>query len=401
MTTNVALCPWNKTHQLLHIGLKGRIPNAEQLAPSNLVFLIDVSGSMGPVDRLPLIKEGLKMMVRQLRAEDKVSLVVYAGSAGEVLAPTSGDQKQTIINAIDNLNAGGSTAGGQGIELAYNLAKKSFITGGNNRVILATDGDFNVGVSDTAQLTRIIEEKRKDGIFLTVLGVGQDNLKDGRMMQIADIGNGNYYYLDTMKEAQKVLVRELGSTIYTIAKDVKIQIEFNPNTVKEYRLIGYEKRVLNEEDFNNDKKDAGEIGAGHTVTALYEIVPAGAKGENTSLDALKYQKTQTVASDEILTVKLRYKEPTADVSKLITKTIKSSEINSEPAGDFAWAASVAEVGMLLRNSEFKGTASYDAVIKALRANIGEDKFGLKSEFITLVETAQGLAPNQSGTLQFK
>lgn len=401
ITTDLAICPWNKDHQLLRIGLKGRTPDTSKLPASNLVFLIDVSGSMNDQDKLPLLKEGFKMMVNQLRAEDKVSIVTYAGNAGVVLEPTSGDQKEKIKAALDNLQAGGSTAGSAGMNRAYELAKQNFIKDGNNRVVWATDGDFNVGISSTSELVRAMEEKRKDGIFLTLLGFGQGNIKDSRMQQVADQGNGNYYYIDNIKEARKVLVNELGSTLYTIAKDVKVQIEFNPAAVESYRLVGYEKRLLAKEDFNNDKKDAGEIGAGHTVTALYELVPAGSKDTTPSVDALKYQKTQPVSSDEVMTVKLRYKEPDEDTSKLLSRTIGKSDVKKEPAGDFAWAASVTEFGMLLRNSEFKGTATYDEVIKAAKANTGEDKHGLRAEFITLVEAAQTIAPSGNGQMQFK
>jgi Ca-activated chloride channel homolog len=402
VTTNLAVCPWNKAHQLLRIGLKGKTPDASKLPPSNLVFLIDVSGSMQDANKLPLLKEGFKMMVRQLRPEDKVSIAVYAGNAGKVLDPTPGSDKDKILWAIDQLQAGGSTAGGEGILLAYQLAKDSFIKGGNNRVILATDGDFNVGVSNTGDLTRVIEEKCKDGIFLTILGFGEGNIKDSRLVQIADKGNGSYHYIDNIKEAKKVLVTELGSTLFTIAKDVKIQIEFNPAQVKAYRLVGYEKRILAKEDFNDDKKDAGEIGAGHTVTALYEVVPASSSETFGNVDNLKYQqKVQPVASDEVMTVKLRYKEPNEDVSKLITHAITKSDIKDEPTGDFAFASAVAEFGMLLRGSEFKGDSSYDYVKKTAKANLGEDKFGFRAEFATLVETAESLDNSGSGNIQFK
>ncbi len=401
VTTHLALCPWKKDHQLLQIAIKGRTPEATKLPPSNLVFLIDVSGSMMDTDKLPLLKDGMKMMVNQLRPEDKVSLVVYAGNAGKVLEPTPGSEKSKIIAAIDNLQAGGSTAGGEGILLAYQTAKENFMREGNNRVVLATDGDFNVGVSRTSELTRLIEDKRKDGVFLTVLGFGQGNYKDNRMEELADKGNGNYYYIDTIKEARKVLVDELGSTLFTIAKDVKIQIEFNPAAVKAYRLIGYENRVMAKEDFNDDKKDAGEIGAGHTVTALYEIVPAGSEEKFGNTDDLKYQKTQQVSSNEVMTVKLRYKEPTSDTSKLITQTIQKSQVQEEPTGDFAWASTVAEFGMLLRDSEFKGSSTYEDVLKRARANIGEDKFGFRNEFVSLVETARNIAPSQNGQINFK
>ncbi len=402
ITTNMAVCPWNNQHQLLHIGLKGRTPDAAQLSPSNLVFLIDVSGSMDEPDKMPLLKDSFKMMINQLRPQDKVSIVVYAGNAGLVLPPTYGDHKEQIIAAIDAMQAGGSTAGGAGMQFAYQIAKEQFISGGNNRVVWATDGDFNVGTSDTSELVRLVEGHRQEGVFLTLLGFGQGNYKDGRMQQIADKGNGNYYYIDNLKEARKVLVNELGSVLFTIAKDVKIQIEFNPSAVQSYRLIGYEKRLLAKEDFNNDKKDAGEIGAGHTVTALYEIVPAGVQEEGNSVDPLKYQKAKSVnVSDEVMTVKLRYKQPNENTSKLITRTIKKSQITNEPTGDFAWASSVAEFGMLLRNSEFKGSATYDHVLRTARANINDDRFGLKIEFITMVENAENIAPSQNGQMQFK
>ncbi|MBF0386548.1 MAG: VWA domain-containing protein [Candidatus Omnitrophica bacterium] len=401
ITTDLAACPWAPGHQLMRIGLKGKIPSGTNLPPSNLVFLIDVSGSMSDGDKLPLLKEGFKMMVQQLRAQDYVSIVVYAGNAGQVLAPTSGADKYRILSAIDSLNAGGSTAGGEGIQLAYRVAQESFISGGNNRVILATDGDFNVGIADTASLERMIEEKRKAGVFLTILGFGQGNLKDGRMQSIADKGNGNYSYIDSLQEARKVLVEELGSTLFTIAKDVKIQVEFNPAAVKAYRLIGYEKRLLAKEDFNNDQKDAGEIGAGHTVTALYEIVPAGAvegwSYVRPGVDPLKYQAqspvyTGAVNDHEVATVKLRYKEPDGDASKLIAKTVKRSDAVRYPKGDFAWASAVAEFGMLLRGSEFRGYASYDRVLNDTRNNIGNDPNGLRAEFISLVETARSIMP---------
>lgn len=400
ITTDLAVCPWNQGHQLLRVGLKGKIPAGFTLPPSNLVFLIDVSGSMSDEDKLPLLKEGFKMMVQQLRPQDYVSIVVYAGHAGEVLSPTSGADKGSILSAIDSLQAGGSTAGGAGIRLAYQIAKQNFIKGGNNRIILATDGDFNVGVSDTAELTRMIEEKRREGVFLTILGFGQDNLKDSRMMQLADNGNGNYFYIDNLQEAQKVLVNELGSTLFTIAKDVKIQIEFNPASVKAYRLIGYEKRVLAKEDFNNDRKDAGEIGAGHTVTALYEIVPAGpwsAFESTPKVDPLKYQSKPKVIfpninSNEVATVKLRYKEPNGDASKLLSRTVKRSDYVRYPSGDFAWASAVAEFGMLLRGSEYRGQASYEHALNIARSNIGNDPQGMRSEFITLIEIARDLDP---------
>lgn len=403
ITVDAATAPWNDKHQLVRIGLKGKSLEAETLPPSNLVFLIDVSGSMNNADKLPLLKQAYRMMVNQLSDKERVAIVVYAGAAGKVLDSTPGSQKSTIMQAIDNLTAGGSTAGGQGIQLAYQIAQENFIKGGNNRVVLATDGDFNIGVSNTADLTRLIEEKRQKGIFLTVLGFGNGNYKDNRMEQLADKGNGNYYYIDTLQEAKKVLVQELGSTLFTIAKDVKIQVEFNPTQVKAYRLIGYENRVMAKEDFNDDTKDAGELGAGHTVTALYEIVLAGSEETFGDVDPLKYQTTQVAPSDDLLTVKLRYKKPDEDVSKLIEKTIAKSEITAAPQGDFAFAAAVAEFGMLLRQSEHKGNATYSQVLQAAQNAKGEDSFGYRAEFIKLVEQAQVLdsRPEPGQGIQFK
>jgi Ca-activated chloride channel family protein len=405
VTADLALCPWNRDHQLLRIGLKGMVPDAAHLPASNLVFLIDVSGSMAREDKLPLLKEGFRMMVHSLRPEDKVSIVVYAGNAGIVLQPTSGADKDTINSAIDRLQSGGSTAGGAGIMLAYQLAREQFIEGGNNRVILATDGDFNVGISSTAEMEALIEDRRRDGVFLTVLGFGQGNVKDNRMETLADKGNGNYYYIDSLREAKKVLVSELGSTLFTIAKDVKVQVEFNPVHVKGYRLIGYENRMLAKEDFNDDRKDAGEIGAGHTVTALYELVPADSDENIGGVDALKYAepvRREVRNTDEVLTVKLRYKLPDGDDSRLITCPVKKPHALREPAGDFAWVSAVAEFGMLLRDSEYQGQSSYGHVLDTASANIGEDEFGFRAEFIALVERAAGTAPDsRRGEINFK
>ncbi|MDP5016876.1 MAG: VWA domain-containing protein, partial [Dolichospermum sp.] len=315
VTTEVTAAPWNPQHKLVQVGLQGKRLESETLPPSNLVFLIDVSGSMGEADKLPLVQQSLKLLVNKLRPEDRVSLVVYAGNAGVVLPATPGNQKTKILAAIDRLQAGGSTAGGQGIELAYKIAKQNFLKSGNNRVILATDGDFNVGVSSDAELTRLIEQKRDQGIFLTVLGFGTGNYKDGKMEQLADKGNGNYAYIDTLLEAKKVLVNDIRGTLFTIAKDVKIQVEFNPAKVQAYRLIGYENRLLQNQDFNDDKKDAGEIGSGHSVTALYEIIPTGTKSDVKlpEVDPLRYQRSGVTATDtadnEIMLVKLRYKSP--------------------------------------------------------------------------------------------
>lgn len=389
--TEISTAPWNEKHKLVHIGLQGKIIPTDNLPASNLVFLIDVSGSMSADNKLPLLKSSFKMLVEPLREQDRVAIVVYAGAAGLVLPSTSGSDKQTIIAALDNLQAGGSTAGGAGINLAYSIAKQNFRQGGNNRVILATDGDFNVGESSNGGMERMIEQKRDDGIFLTVLGFGMGNYKDSKMEILADKGNGNYAYIDTILEAQKVLVNEFGGTMFTIAKDVKIQVEFNPLKVQAYRLIGYENRMLKSEDFNNDKKDAGELGSGHTVTALYEIIPHGVESDFYKIDELKYQKTKTTMaannSDEIMTIKLRYKKPDGDVSKLIVHPLMDSNKSlSASSEDFRWSASVAAFGMLLRESEYVKGFSYDKVAQLAQAARGDDKNGYRAEFINLVKS---------------
>lgn len=400
VTLEAGTCPWNPKHDLLLVGLQGKSLKKEELRPSNLVFLIDVSGSMNQANKLPLLKTAFRLFVNQLSGNEKVAIVSYAGAAGLVLPPTDGTDKTTILNAIDRMNAGGSTAGGQGIQLAYKIAKENFIPGGNNRVILATDGDFNVGVSSDGDLVRIIEEKRREGIFLTVLGFGTGNYKDSKMEQLADKGNGNYYYIDTQREAQKVLVSELGSVLFTIAKDVKLQLEFNPAQVKAYRLIGYENRLLAKEDFNDDTKDAGELGAGHTVTALYEIVPAGSDEQFGNVDALKYQATTVAKNDELMTVKLRYKAPDEDTSKLITKAIKSSDIRQANVSDnLKFSSAVAEFGLLLRSSKHKGNANYTQVLTRAKEALGQDPWGYRAEFIQLVEKASALG--QPGEIRFK
>ncbi|PHM11845.1 vWA domain-containing protein [Nostoc sp. 'Peltigera malacea cyanobiont' DB3992] len=398
VTTEVAAAPWNPQHKLVQVGLQGKRLESKTLPPSNLVFLIDVSGSMDDPDKLPLVQQSLKLLVNQLRPEDRVSLVVYAGNAGLVLPATPGNQKSTILAAIDRLEAGGSTAGGQGIELAYKIAKESFLKSGNNRVILATDGDFNVGVSSDGDLTRLIEQKREQGIFLTVLGFGTGNYKDGKMEQLADKGNGNYAYIDTLLEAKKVLVNDLRGTLFTIAKDVKIQVEFNPAKVQAYRLIGYENRLLQNQDFNDDKKDAGDIGAGHSVTALYEIIPTGTKSDVKlpEIDPLRYQRSGETASDaagnELMQVKLRYKSPQDSTSQLITQTIQDDDLRTDqiPSTNLRFAAAVATFGMVLRDSEYKGDASYDLVMKLATQGKGEDQEGYRGEFIRLVEQSRGL-----------
>lgn len=394
--TEISTTPWNPKHKLVHIGLQGKKIPTEKLPPSNMVFLIDVSGSMDESNKLPLLKSSFKMLVEQLRAHDHISIVVYAGAAGLVLEPTAGDDKRKILDALNQLQAGGSTAGGEGIKLAYATAKKHFKQGGNNRVILATDGDFNIGESSDASMERLIESKRQDGIFLTVLGYGMGNYKDSKMEILADKGNGNYAYIDNITEARKVLVNEFGGTLFTIAKDVKLQIEFNPTKVKAYRLIGYENRMLKNEDFNNDKKDAGDLGSGHTVTALYEIIPVGVESEFFKIDELKYQKTTVhpSASDskELMTIKFRYKKPDGDISKLIVHTLDDTNVSlSKTSQNFQWSASVAAFGMLLRDSEHVKNFSYDQVVQLAQQSKGEDQEGYRIEFINLVKSLGAVA----------
>ena len=397
ITTELSSAPWNESHTLLHIGLQGRKIPVKDLPPSNLVFLLDVSGSMNSANKLPLLKSSFKLLVEQLRPEDHVAIVVYAGAAGLVLPPTSGAEKSTIMSSLDRLSAGGSTAGGAGIRLAYDVAKKHFNPQGNNRIILATDGDFNIGESSNASMERLIESKRDQGIFLTVLGFGMGNYKDSKMEILADKGNGNYAYIDTMKEAKKVLQTEFGGTMFTIAKDVKIQIEFNPKTVQAYRLIGYENRALRDEDFNNDKKDAGDLGSGHTVTALYEIVPVGVDSEVLgSIDELKYQSNKIVRSasksGELATLKLRYKEPLGAISKLQSHIVQDEAVAwSATTNNFRWSASVASFGMILRDSQYKGTATRTSILEWARSSMGKDPFGYRHEFLQLVETSTVVA----------
>lgn len=388
VTTELGPCPWQEKHRLLHIGLQGRQMPTAQLPASNLVFLLDVSGSMYDYNKLPLLKESLNMLVDNLRPADKVAIVVYAGAAGEVLPATSGADKQRIKDVLDQLEAGGSTAGGEGIQLAYEIARKNFVENGNNRVILATDGDFNVGASSDAELVRLIEKERESGVFLTVLGFGMGNYKDNKMQQLADKGNGNHAYIDNINEARKVLVNEFGGTLYTIAKDVKLQIEFNPAQVAGYRLIGYENRLLADEDFADDTKDAGELGAGHTVTALYEIIPAGVESEFLA-DAgeLKYQQPQlnSRAASDWCTIKLRYKEPKNSKSELLELVVDGKQGTGATASDnFYWSAAVAEWGMLLRESEFKGAANWEHCRTLAEKAKGHDRNGYRAEMIDLI-----------------
>ncbi|MCP4375294.1 MAG: VWA domain-containing protein [bacterium] len=393
--TDVASCPWEPKHRLVRIALKGREINPNKRPPSNLVFLLDVSGSMRASNGLPLVKKALKMLINQLGEGDRVAIVVYASATGLVLDSTSCDRKETIISAMDNLQSGGSTNGGGGIKLAYNVAVSNFIKGGTNRVILATDGDFNIGTTNNSELVRLIKSKAASGVFLSVLGFGMGNYKDSRMEELADKGNGNYAYIDTESEAKKVLVREMCGTLVTIAKDVKIQVEFNPTEVTAYRLIGYENRILNKEDFNDDKKDAGDIGAGHTVTAFYQIVPAGQSVDVPNVDKLKYSnltKPNTTAnSGEMMTVKLRYKKPDGDNSTLIATTVRDDDRSIDKCDkDFRFASSVASFGMILRKSKYKGSYTLAAVAELAKSSLGDDLEGYRKGFLKLVKTAQKL-----------
>ncbi|RAW02973.1 vWA domain-containing protein [Pseudochryseolinea flava] len=388
--TEISTAPWNSKHRLVSIGLQGKQIPTKDLPASNLVFLIDVSGSMSDANKLPLLKSSFTMLVQALREEDFVSIVVYAGAAGLVLEPTSGAEKNKIIEALDRLEAGGSTAGGEGINLAYDIAKKHFKKDGNNRVILATDGDFNVGESSNASMEELIEEKRKEGVFLTVLGYGMGNYKDSKMETLADKGNGNYAYIDNLTEARKVLVNEFGGTLFTIAKDVKLQIEFNPTKVQAYRLIGYENRAIKDEDFNNDKKDAGELGSGHTVTALYEIIPVDVQSDFYKVDRLKYQTTKITdeakKSGELMTIKLRYKKPNEETSALMVHSLIDSDTElSRTSDNFRWSASVAAFGMLLRESEYVKNFSYHDVVELAQSARGKDNEGYRIEFINMVK----------------
>ncbi len=393
VTTEAAACPWAKDHKLVLVGLQGRTLEEASLPPRKLTFLIDVSGSMDEPRKLPLLKAAMGLLVDRLRPQDRVAIVVYAGASGLVLPPTPGDQKALIREALASLQPGGTTAGGAGIKLAYSTAEASFVQGGINRVILATDGDFNVGITNQGDLVRLIEDKRKTGVFLSVLGFGEGNLKDSTMEKLADSGNGNYSYIDTLAEGRKVLVTEAGGTLVTIAKDVKVQVEFNPRRVSAYRLIGYENRLLRDQDFNDDTKDAGEIGAGHSVTALYEIVPAGVEAAVPSVDPLRYQASRPASaaaeSDEWMTVKLRHKAPDSDESRLLS--IAVSGIAASPSANLRFASAVAEFGMLLRESEHKGSAGFGDVLSWAEGARGQDREGYRAEFLELVRAAEGLS----------
>lgn len=396
INSELTVCPWNDAHQLLLVGLHAKEMDKSNLPASNLVFLLDVSGSMQSQNKLPLVQSAMRMLVNELRPNDRVAIVVYAGAAGIVLESTTGNQKETILNAIEALSAGGSTAGGEGIQLAYKTAREYFVKGGNNRIILATDGDFNVGVSSTSEMERLVEKERGSGICMTVLGFGMGNIKDDKMEAIADKGNGNYAYIDNIQEARRIFVKEFGGTLFTVAKDVKFQLEFNPQNVKAYRLIGYENRLLNAEDFKDDKKDAGEMGVGHRVTALYEIVPAGSDEKVPNMDELKYQKQKKESimrfSDELVTIKTRYKTPDGNQSYPIDQVVTSKAIGfSDASENIRFASAVAGFGMLLRNSEYSGTLNYSKVAEIAKKAKGNDEEGYRGEFVRLVKVAESLS----------
>ncbi len=401
IVTELTDCPWQPGHQLLHIGMQAKTIATESLPPSNLVFLVDVSGSMGSYNKLPLVIESLKLLTKNLRDKDHIAIVVYAGNAGLVLPPTPGNHKQTIYDALDRLEAGGSTAGGAGIQLAYKTASEHYIRGGNNRVILATDGDFNVGISGDNELETLISKEREKGIYLTCLGYGMGNYKDSKLEVLADKGNGNYAYIDDIKEAEKTLGKEFGGTIFTLAKDVKAQIEFNPSKVQAYRLVGYENRILNEEDFKDDKKDAGDMGSGHSVTIIYEIIPAGMKSDKVrSVTPLKYQKNiagvPVPESPELATIKFRYKKPNGNTSMEMAHTIGAHTKSIEHAGpNVQLATSVAMFGMLLKKSEHKGNSTYDKAMALAKSAKESDTEGYKTEYIQLLKKAAKLAGKSS------
>ncbi|MBC6611444.1 VWA domain-containing protein [Hymenobacter sp. BT507] len=399
LQAEVATCPWNPAHQLVLVGVQGKQVPVEHLPPANLVFLLDVSGSMNEPQKLPLLKESLRQLVREsLRPQDYVAVVVYAGAAGVVLPPTSGAEPEAILRALDGLEAGGSTAGGEGLRLAYQLAQQHQRPGTNTRIILATDGDFNVGEQSAADLERLIVQERESGVFLSVLGFGAGNLQDHTMELLADKGNGNYAYIDQLQEARRVLVQQFGGTLFTLAKDVKVQVEFNPALVREYRLLGYENRLLAAEDFNDDRKDAGELGAGQQVTALYEVVPVAAPAASpASVDPLKYQASQPTPaatnSQELLTVKLRYQEPAGSASQLLTLPVRSVRFDepiARASDNLRWAAAVAQFGLLLRKSPYAGTATWASTAALAQSSASPDPDGARTEFQTLVQQAMEL-----------
>ena len=392
--TEVSIAPWNPAHRLMAIAVQGRRMEVKHLPPANLVFLLDVSGSMGSPDKLPLLQASLAMLVREMRPEDHVSIVVYAGAAGLVLPPTSGADQTTILDALANLSAGGSTAGGAGLQLAYQVARNTFVKGGNNRVILATDGDFNVGPSSDGEMVQLIEKERDSGVFLTVLGFGSGNYQDAKMQELAQHGNGNHAYIDTLIEARRVLIEQMGGTLLTIAKDVKIQVEPNPRLVKDYRLIGYDNRRLATRDFADDTKDAGELGAGHTVTALYEIIPAGSTeslGANAGTKYTAVRATDAAATDELATVRLRYKEPRGSKSQLVETVVHDKAVAlKDTSADFRFATAVAELGLLLSGSKLAGSAALPALIARAEAAMGADVGGHRAGFLAIAKRVAAL-----------
>lgn len=393
IVTELSTCPWNEKNMLLHIGLQGKKIDMEKLPASNIVFLLDVSGSMSSPNKLPLLKSSLKLLLENLREQDRVAIVVYAGSSGLALPSTSCSSKKIIIKALEDLRAGGSTAGGEGLKLAYKVAKENFIQDGNNRIILATDGDFNIGPSSNAEMERLIEIERENGIWISALGFGMGNYKDDKMEIIANKGNGNYSYIDNLLEARKVLVSEFGGTMFTIAKDVKFQLEFNPAHVSKYRLIGYENRLLNEEDFDDDQKDAGDIGAGHSVTALYEIVSSKNKRNRNRLTYQKSKLTKkAIESNDLITLQLRYKNPNKNKSNLVDKVVKNSPIDLVDTSEiFRFSASVAEFGMLLRKSKYMGSTTWESSSKLAKEAKGEDVEGYRGEMIRLIDSCKLLS----------
>lgn len=394
-----AECPWNSEHRLAHIGLRARSIDMSEAPPSNLVFLLDVSGSMKVANKLPWLKKAFRGLVEAMRPEDRVAIVVYAGAAGLVLPSTPASERAEILAAIEQLAAGGSTAGGAGIQLAYKTAREGFVEGGNNRVILATDGDFNVGASSDGAMVRLIEKERQSGVFLTVLGFGSGNIQDSKMEALADHGNGNHAYIDSSLEARRVLVEQMGATLHTVAKDVKLQVEFNPAHVAGYRLIGYENRLLGDRDFNDDSKDAGDMGAGHTVTALYELVPAGQPVPGADVDPLKYSQAEHPSDPpDWLTVKMRYKAADGDTSVVLAKALEPGDLDFAAADeDLRFATAVAAFGMTLRGSEHRGETTYEMAGEIARGAVGADPDGRRAEFYSLVRVAERLAAPPSAS----
>ena len=397
ITTEISIAPWATGHLLAKIGIQGaRLQNTEKIA-NNVVFLIDVSGSMNRPDRLPLVIESMKLLLGQLNENDKISIVTYAGSDRIIADSVPGSERQYLVRLLDNLQAGGSTAGARGLQTAYELAEKNYIENGNNRIILATDGDFNVGLSSVDDIIKLVEGERDKGIFISVLGYGMGNLKDTVMEAIATNGNGNYAYIDNIQEAKKLLVDEFDSTMFTIAKDVKFQVEFNPETISAYRLIGYDTRRLENEDFNDDAKDAGDIGSGHNVTAFFELIPVVTGNGSSSVDPLRYSEVTTTGSDDFMTVKIRYKDPDGEVSKLVEHSVGPQALQLKVSDNFLFASAVAEFGLIVTDSKYMNDSSLESVQHRAKAAVGEDSFGLRTEFLTSFVATSGL-DNSSPTI---